>query len=617
MLNYRHWIDRFPDQQKAAVEAAMESASLGKARHALRLLEKLDEEQRGGAFDVELLSTYNLEPILPILQLAISCLPSRAHLHLAPLDNIEGYISQPATATTGGRHDARLILWRLEELLPEALYPLSHGFPERLAIRLDQVLARVDRVVSLHQRNASGIPLLLSTIPLPVHFSNPVFAAQHSVGMFGSIARINQKIYDVASHNDGVHVLDIASWAAFQGKAQADATLEFLARQPLSPKAQVEFALFLARSLRLLITPRRKVLALDLDNTLWGGVVGEDGLDNLKLGHEFPGNIHLRIQRELVELRHRGVLLVLLSKNNEPDVREAFTALPDMVLKWDDFAVRKIDWNHKHENLRAAAKELGLGLDSFVFLDDSDYEREQIRQLMPEVLILNESPDPLHILRSLWETDVFDSLSVSQEDRQRHHDYAVRQARDVKAHESDLEEFLKSLEMTATIEAVGSHNLERVVSLLGKTNQFNVTTRRHSRAQVQAMLECPGFVGLALRLRDKFGDQGIVAVLLAVASKDPAVLIVDSFLVSCRALGRGVEDALWAAMLRRVDRQRVRRLEAEYVPTAKNSIVSDLYDRLGLQRIEHNPSLTRYLMEPVITTENPSWILSENGTHER
>jgi len=236
---------------------------------------------------------------------------------------------------------------------------------------------------------------------------------------------------------------------------------------------------------------------------------------------------------------------------------------------------------------------------------------------MPEVLILNESSDPLHILRSLWEADAFDSLSVSEEDRQRHHDYAVRQVRDVKAHESDLEGFLKSLEMTATIEEVGPANLERVVTMLGKTNQFNVTTRRHSRAQVQAMLGRPGSVALSLRLRDKFGDQGIVAVLLAIASNDPATLVVDSFLVSCRALGRGVEDALWAAMLKRVDRQRVRRLEAEYVPTAKNSIVSDLYDRLGLQRIEHNSSLTRYVMEPVIPAKNPPWITSENGTDER
>src|SRR5437762_10175145 len=174
----------------------------------------------------------------------------------------------------------------------------------------------------------------------------------------------------------------------------------------------------------------------------------------------------------------------------------------------------------------------------------------------------------------------------------------------------------KRLEMEASIEEIGPPNMERVVTMLGKTNQFNLTTRRHSRAQVQSILDLPGSIPLALRLRDRFGDQGIIAVLLAVPSGEDATLVVDSFLVSCRALGRGVEDALWAAMLRRVDRQSIQRLEAEYIPTAKNNIVAGLYDRLGLQRIEHNSSSTRYLLEPVTSVEFPSWIALKNETHE-
>jgi len=612
----RQWINSFPDAQQDAIMQAIESASLAKIRRALRSLDELAPEQRGPVLAVEILSTYNLEPILPVLQLAFNCLPSRAQVRLAPLDDIEGYISQSASTASQGLPHARIVAWRVEELLPEALYPFSSGFPEQLAARVDQVVARVEGAVNLHQRNAHGVPLFLSTIALPVNFSNPVFAAQHCAGLFASVARVNQKIYEVATSGDGVHVLDLASWAAFEGRVHADATVDFLARQPLSAKGQVGFALFIARSLRPLITPRRKVLAVDLDNTLWGGVVGEDGVGGLKLGHEFPGNVHLRIQRELLELRNRGVLLVLLSKNNETDARQGFDSLPDMLLKWDDFAVRKIDWNHKHENLREAARELGLGLDSFAFLDDSDYEREQMRQFIPEVLILNDSSDPLHALRSLWETDAFDSLSVTAEDRHRHHDYTIRAARDVGAHQDDLEIFLKSLEMEVTIEDIGPSNMERVVTMVGKTNQFNLTTRRHSRTQVQTMLESTGSIALALRLRDKFGDQGIIAVLLAVRGGDAATLVIDSFLMSCRALGRGVEDALWAAMLRRVDRQSVQRLQAEYIPTAKNNIVAGLYDRLGLQRMEHNSSSTRYLLEPVTSVEFPSWIALKNETHE-
>jgi FkbH-like protein len=611
-----HWIRGFPDPQKNAITAALESASLPKIRRALRLVDELDPKLRGPVVDVEILSTYNLEPVLPVLQLAINCLPSQAQIHLAPLDDIEAYIAQRAPADPPPKSDARIILWRLEEVLPEALYPISHGFPDRVVARVDQFLERIEGVVSLHKRNARGIPLFLSSLALPVNFSNPVFAAQHHAGLFSSVGRVNQKVYELATRADGVYVLDLASWAAFEGRTHADATVDFLARQPLSAKGQVGFALFIARSLRPLIVPRRKALALDLDNTVWGGVVGEDGVNGLKLGHDFPGNVHLRIQRELLELRHRGVLLVMLSKNNEADVQQAFESLPDMMLSWSDFAVRKINWSHKHENLRAAARELGLGLDSFVFLDDADYEREQMRQFVPEVLILNENSDPLHILRSLWETDAFDSFALTSEDRRRHEDYKMRSVRDVEAHQNDLEAFLKSLEMEATIEHVGASNLARVVTMLGKTNQFNVTTRRHSRTQVQDILESPGSIALTLRLRDKFGDQGIIALLLAVRADDATTLVIDSFLVSCRAMGRGVEDALWAAMVGRARRQNVRRLQAEYIGTTKNGLVASLFDRLGLQRARHDSSSTGYVLEPIVPVEFPSWITLAGQTNE-
>ena len=510
-----------------------------------------------------------------------------------------------------------MIIWRIEEVLPQALYPFSNGFPERLAACVDQLLQRIEGVVTLHRRNSSGTPLFISTLPLPVNLANPVSAAQHGSGPYASISRVNQKIYGIAERGGGVHVLDLASWAAFEGETHADAMVDFLARQPLSAKGQVSFALFIARCLRPLIIPRRKVLAIDLDNTLWGGVVGEDGVNGLKFGHEFPGNVHLRIQRELLELKHRGVLLVLLSKNNEADARLAFESLPGMILKWEDFAVRRVNWNHKHENLRDAARELSLGADSFAFLDDSDYEREQMRQVMPEVRILNDSSDPLQTLRALWETDAFDSLIVTEEDRQRHRDYTFRTARAVEGHEDDLQVFLESLQMEATIDQVGPANIERVATMVGKTNQFNLTTRRHSRAQIQTMVASPGSIGLVLRLRDKFGDQGIIAVLLAVPGADAATLVVDSFLVSCRALGRGVEDALWSAMLRRADRQGVHRIEAQYIPTAKNEIVANLYDRLGLRRIGQNSASICYLLEPVTVVESPSWIVLNNKTNEQ
>jgi FkbH-like protein len=613
----RQWIRSLPDVQKNAVLQAFESASLPKIRRALRLLDELDREQRGPKLDIEILSTYNLEPVLPVLQLAMSCLPSQACPRLAPLDKIEAHIAQPAGSHPPAVFDARMIIWRVEEVLPEALYPFSCGFPEQVVARVDQLVERVDRLVSLHRRCSPGVPLFISTLAIPVHAGNTVLGAQHSAGLFASIARVNRHIYEVATRADGVYVLDVASWAALTGKSYADITVDFLARQPLSAQGQVGFAFFIARNLRPLIVPRRKVLALDLDNTLWGGVIGEDGLEGVILGHDFPGNVYLRMQRELLELRHQGVLLVIVSKNNEADARQAFECLPDMILKWDDFVVRKINWNPKHENLRAAATELGLGLDSFVFLDDSDYEREQMRQLLPEVLILNDNSDALHTLRTLWATDAFDSLVVSEEDRLRQHDYAKREARDVSKYGDDLEAFLKSLEMEATIEEIGPSNLERVVSMLSKTNQFNLTTRRHSRPEVQSILDRSGSIALALRLRDKFGDQGIVALSIAAPGTEDGALVVDSLLVSCRALGRGVEDALWSAMLNRALAGGARKLHAEFFATAKNGLATKFYDKVGLRCVERDSSAASYQLEPIIPYPSPSWIAVRNKTDEQ
>jgi len=280
---------------------------------------------------------------------------------------------------------------------------------------------------------------------------------------------------------------------------------------------------------------------------------------------------------------------VLLSKNNEADVRQAFDLLPEMLLTWEDFAVRKINWECKHRNLRDAARELGLGLDSFAFLDDSDYEREQMRQFIPEALIVNENSDPLHTLYSLWETDAFDSLVVSEEDRIRQHDYSLRETRSVEGHRDDLAAFLQSLEMEATVEEIGPGNLERVVAMLGKTNQFNLTTRRHSRAEVQAMLELPGAIPLALRLRDKFGEQGIVALLLAIPGEGEGTLKIDSFLVSCRALGRGIEDDFLNFVTSDLRDKGLRLKDIIFRETAKNAPARIFLEKIKTQE---KPALT-------------------------
>jgi FkbH-like protein len=262
-------------------------------------------------------------------------------------------------------------------------------------------------------------------------------------------------------------------------------------------------------------------------------------------------------------------------------------------------------------NLREAAAELGLGLDSFVFLDDSGYEREQMKMFNPEVLCLNHRSDALHMLNVLWSSDAFDIHQITEEDTQRHRDYELRSARTMRNSEQSIESFLASLELRATVKPVADDNIARVTQLLGKTNQFNLTTRRHSMDKVRELVSIPNTVGLTLRLADKFGDQGIIGLLIAVPENGSGTMVVDSFLVSCRALGRGVEDVLWSELLAQAARAGVRRIRAEYIRTPKNDLVAPLFDRLGLRRTSESEQVTEYVLESVIPTPGPAWIARE------
>lgn len=609
VTNVDYRLEHLPDEQRQAAQQALASGSWIAIRRALSAFKSLPAPAQGQEISLGLLSTFNVESILPALELGLRSIPCRPTFHLAPLDSVEPELLDPSSATYSRKTFANVILWRLEEVFPELFLCGLHGQNGGLQSKLDALSQGLQPLFESYSRHAS-VPLLISTFPFPPAVSCPVFASHQFPGPYSALAWLNHEIYRLASNQEKIRILDLFAWSAQEGRHYYDPRMDFFARQPFEVKAAVSLGLFLGRNVKSLLTSRRKVLAVDLDNTLWGGILGEDGVEHLKIGNEFPGNVFLRLQRELLELKSKGTLLVLLSKNTETDVRQAFSALPDMLLKWEDFACRKINFEHKYLNLRAAAGELGLGIDSFALLDDADYERAQMRAFNPEVLVLNRRSDPVHMLQSLLQTDAFDGHFVSQEDRNRHQDYQLRSARAIDAHLDHLESFLQSLELSAHVEPINEQNLERAVQMLGKTNQFNLTTRRHTHEALRALLAQPGAISLTLRLKDKFGDQGIVGLLLAVPYA-PGSLRVDSFLVSCRALGRGIEDLLWSTFLEQAAGNGALRVYGEYIPTARNGLVKDFYPKHGLQLDRQVADSTIYVLVPVTPTPKPSWIKIE------
>lgn len=598
-------LSRLPESVRLAVSDAILDGTWIKVRRALSAFDQCPVGLQGPEVRIQILSSFQVESIEPALLLGLRCIPSRPTLRIAPLNTIEQELMSSDSPVYKDRNLATVIMWRADELLPDLCYPASSTSASSVPHRLSELKARITKMVEVYVKSCSA-PLFLATMPLPSSLGGAL-GSRLPPGAFKMVAEFNAAIFELSAIHSWIHVLDLNWWFAQQGASHYDLKMDFLAKQPLTVNAAISLGFFLGRNLRPLIIPRRKVLVVDLDNTLWGGILGEDGLSKIKLGHDFPGNIYLRIQREIRELKRQGVLLALASKNDEPSVRQALATLPDMLLRWEDFVSHKINFNHKYLTIRESAIELGLGLDSFVFLDDSDYEREQMKAFNPEVLVLNDQSDPLNMLTSLLKTDVFDVHQVTEEDLQRHREYELRSARSSSG-EGNIEEFLSSLELRAELQPVQDANIDRVVQMLGKTNQFNVTTRRHRLEDVRLMISRPGAVSLCLRLADKFGDQGIVGVLLAEPGDAGDSLTVDSFLVSCRALGRGVERVLWAELVNRATIAGVRRIHACYMPTAKNVLVANLYDQFGMKKLDESKGDTHYVLEPFTPMAFPDWV---------
>jgi FkbH-like protein len=379
----------------------------------------------------------------------------------------------------------------------------------------------------------------------------------------------------------GVLWADVAEVQAVADTAWEDIRWWHAARQhPAAAGSVALVELWLAR-LRARWGASRKVLVTDLDNTLWGGIVGEDGVDGVHTGPgSETGAAHTAYQKYLVELKDRGVLLAVCSKNNAADVAEVFArrALP---LKAEDFAGWKVNWEDKAENLCALARELNLGLESFVFVDDQPAERGRIREALPEVGVPEMPQDPAKYAPQLKQRRFFETLGLAEEDRGRHAAYqANKQRAEAQAGAATVEDFLRSLEMTGERDAVSDKNLDRVISLLARTNQWNLTTRRHGAAEIAALRARPNALLETFRLVDRFGDNGLVGLWLAVQNSAEEWEI-DTWLMSCRVIGRGMEDWMFNVLREMTLARGGKRLRGVYRPTAKNAPVADLLPRLG------------------------------------
>lgn len=431
-------------------------------------------------------------------------------------------------------------------------------------------------------RNQLGATVIQQTL-LPVF---PHLLGNNEQAMATSpaavVRHINQGLRTAASEA-GVHLLAVDDMAQEFGiRALFDPVLWYRAKQEIHPAAAPLWGDHVGRILAALRGLSFKCLVLDLDNTLWGGVIGDDGIEGILLGQgSAVGEAHVAFQRYAARLASRGIILAVCSKNEDATARAVFERHPEMVLRNGDIACFVANWQDKAGNLRQIAQTLNIGIDSLVFADDNPFERNLIRQELPEVAVPEMSDDPSLFEHTLAAAGYFEALALTGEDQQRTGQYQANAERDrLRGSVTDISAYLRSLDMQLIWNPFDSVGLSRIVQLINKSNQFNLTTRRYSNEEVAEMMADRQYITFQLRLIDRFGDNGMISVIIGRIAGD-RTLELDTWLMSCRVLGRQVEDATLNLIVQHAAALGLQRIVGFYVPTAKNGMVKEHFFKLG------------------------------------
>ncbi|WP_454043015.1 HAD-IIIC family phosphatase [Cellulosimicrobium sp. Marseille-Q8652] len=526
-----------------------------------------------------LLASHTSGPLASALRVAALAHGIALDVHEAPYHAYEQEIADPASGTYAYRPDVVLLaVDQREARLPD----LSASPEEDVRREVDRWRAHWELVRS----RSRALVLQTSFVP-------PSADALGDVALRtpGARRRLLRQVNDelALAGDPGAYVVDAEAVAAEVGTdVWADPRYWFAAKQAVGPGAVPHLARRVLDVLAGALGLARKVLVLDLDNTLWGGVVGEDGVGGIVLGDGPAGEAFVELQTFVGSLRQRGLLLAVCSKNNPADARLPFERHPEMRLGLDDLVAFEASWDTKPEALRRIAQQLDVGLDALVLVDDNPAEREIVRQLLPQVGVVELPAQPSGYVRAVATFPGLQSAGLTADDARRTELYrARREAADLEGSAATREDFLTSLRMTARVEPLDEVNLSRVVQLIGKTNQLNLTGRRHQTADVLELAARPGAVVWGLRVTDRFDDHGLVGVLVAVPSGDD--LVIDTFVLSCRVLGRTAERAALDALHRWAAEQGRARILGELVPTERNAPARDILPDAGFRPAQPPP----------------------------
>ncbi len=541
------------------------------------------------------LSSFTIDPLIDYIIVESAALDIRVDTYTGGYGQFNQQILDPASELYKFSPDITILMAEFDALANGQ--DSQEGYKDIAAQAVEQLIS----LAKVYKENHSGILLITTFMASPQWPLHIVTSRQTS-----TIQCANDILQQTLANDPRVQICDLNMLAAYYGFSRAiSPQMMSMARIPFSEGFMAILARKITSHFRAYKGLTRKCLVLDCDNTLWGGIIGEDGIDGIALGPDSPGREFVDFQRAILELYNQGVILAINSKNNFDDVMEVLRNHPHMLLREKHFADIQANWNDKPSNMTQIAKELNIAIDSFVFLDDNPAERSMMRQMLPEICTVELPDNPCLYTQTLRQSNEFAKANITPDDLKRGQVYAAQKQRS-KAQKrcSNLDEFLKSLEMAATIHKAEDADIERVSQLTQRTNQFNLTTKRYSQAQITDMLADDSKSVYVLKLKDKFGDNGTVG--LAIIAKDAGNWRIDTFLMSCRVIGRGAEDALLNEILTDAASENISNICAEYIRTAKNELVYGFWEKMNFEEVKSNKDSSAWQFD--MTTFKPKTI---------
>jgi len=458
-----------------------------------------------------------------------------------------------------------------------------------------------------HLCQNSSAKIIMHNFEVPFYSPLGIAERKRSFGYFKSIEALNQKLEDIYMDSNQVYIFDYNNFASRVGKNNlCNKKYYYLGDVRIDLNLIPDLCDNYLSYIKPLMSQVKKCIVLDLDNTLWGGVVGEDGIDGIKLGPLYEGKVFFEFQKYLLAMYQRGIILAINSKNNYEDAIEVLRKHPFMILREEHFASIKINWNDKATNIQEISQELNIGLDSIVFFDDDSLNCEIVRSTFPVVKVVNLPNDISTYVDIFQSIDEFNTFNITKEDADRGKMYVQQRNRREFEHNSvDIITYLEGLQMEVEIEELNTFNIKRIAQLTQKTNQFNVTTKRYQVENLEEM-SSNGYHISCIKVRDKFGDNGIVGV--AILKEEEAKWIIDSFILSCRVIGRNIEKVLLYYIESYARELGAKKLLGQFIYTSKNAPAKDFYKNNGFTIIERNNEYESWEFDVSEVRQYPEYI---------